>query len=148
MADLPPEENEIDEAVPESGAQRRVVLRRRLPFVVNWPVMFIVLALVGLAAGLVLLNLNLLPEPVLAWWPLLVLIPAALWFLSALARRKARRLLRSTTLLGLAISLLLTTQHIAPSGATPIGTMIGVTLITVGAGLLLRGLLLAQQPIS
>jgi hypothetical protein len=148
VSDLLSEANEENEVSPGPAEPRPVVLRRRLPFVVNWPVMIVVLALVALAAGLVLLNLNLLPEPILAWWPLVVLIPATLWFLTALARRKPRRLLRSTALLGLATSLLLITQHIAPSGATPIGTMLGVTLIVVGAGLLLRGLLLSQQPIS
>jgi hypothetical protein len=108
---------------------------------VRWPVLLAALGLLVAAVGLVLHNLDLLPEDVLRWWPLALLLPAALWFLGALFRRRPRGLLRSTAALGVAASLFLAAQNVAPVGAT----LVGVTFISVGAGLLLRGLLLRNQ---
>jgi hypothetical protein len=77
------------------------------------------------------------PSIVLIWWPLAVIGVAALWFIAALLRHSANGWLFSTALLGLGISLLLTTAYNMSFG----GIWLGVGLITIGAGTLLRGLL-------
>ncbi len=117
---------------------------RRVPFIVNWPVLFIIVALVALTAGLVLQNLNLLPLTVQTWWPVTLLVPALVWLLIALLRRNPRQLLGSTTLLGLALGLTLITSNILSANTA---SVFGVAAIVIGAGLLLRGLLMNQQPI-
>lgn len=108
----------------------------------NWGLVLALIALVGLAGGLLLNNVGLLPEPVLLWWPLAVLIPAALWVLAALVGRRPRALLASTALLGVGLSLFLAAQNVAPPGTT----LVGFVFIAAGAGLLLRGLLLRGRP--
>jgi len=108
----------------------------------NWGLVLLVIALITLAVGLLLNNIGLLPEPVLLWWPLAVLIPALVWALAALVGRRPRALLASTALLGVGLSLFLAAQNVAPPGTT----LVGFVFITAGAGLLLRGLLLRGRP--
>src|SRR5258708_7927058 len=101
------------------AAPRRLVLRRRLlPFVINWPAMLMIAALVVLTVFALLLNQGALPTEIVTWWPVAVAIPAALWFVVALVRRDARSLLGSTALLGLSLSMLLAAQKVAPLGTT------------------------------
>lgn len=136
----PDEETSLNDSEP-----RRLTLRRsRFPFEINTLALLTLIGLVVLTVGLVLFNLGLLPSSVLRWWPLLLLIPSFMWFLATLFRRRIKGLLGSTALLGISVSLLLAAQNVAPPGAT----LIGVLFITVGAGLLLRGLLLSQQPLG
>jgi hypothetical protein len=124
---------------------RRLVLRRPgLPFVINWRAMLVIGGLVVLTAFALLLNQGALPAQVVTWWPLVVAILAAIWFLAALARRDARSLLGSTALLGLSVSMLLAAQNIASLSAT----WVGITFIATGTGIVLRGLLLRHQPIG
>ena len=135
---------ELVESV-ESVEPRRLVLGRSgLPFVINWRAMLVIGGLVVLTAFALLLNQGALPAQVVTWWPLVVAILAAIWFLAALARRDARSLLGSTALLGLSVSMLLASQNIASLSST----WVGVTFIATGTGIVLRGLLLRHQPIG
>ncbi len=135
---------ETDDVV-EPVEPRRLILRRPgLPFLVNWSAMLVVIGLIVIAVFALLLNQGALPAAVVLWWPLAVAALALLWFLASLVRRDARSLLGSTALLGLSISMLLAAQSIASLAAT----WVGVTLIAVGTGIVLRGLLLRHQPIG
>lgn len=104
----------------------------------QWGLVLVLVALVVLAGGLLLNNVGLLPERVQQWWPLAVLVPALLWALASLVGRRPRALLASTALLGVGVSLFLAAQNVAPPGTT----LVGFIFLAVGAGLLLRGLLL------
>ena len=114
-----------------------------LPFVINWPAMFLIIALVALTVAVLLFNEGALPDQIVAWWPLAVMVPAALWLLIALLSRNARSLLGSAALFGVSASLLLTSQKV-----DLLPTIVGITFIAVGAGIMLRGLLLRNQPIT
>lgn len=148
-----PRSPEDDSAV-ESGAEpteasppqpQRVMLPRSpSPFSLNRGWLLIVLALVAAAVGLALHNLNLLPKSVIGWLPLLVIGPAALWLLLSITRRSPKGMLGSTALLGIGLSLLLSAHNVAPLEAT----LMGIVLVSVGAGLLLRGLLLRGQSLT
>lgn len=133
-----------DGAEQQEIRQRRIMLPRRLPFVVNWTAMLAIVGLIGVTIFALLLNQGEVPAEIVTWWPLVVAVPSALWFLIALIRRNPRGLLGSTALFGLSVSMLLASQGVA-SLAT---TLVGVTFIAVGTGIVLRGLLLRQQPIS
>jgi hypothetical protein len=128
----------------QTPRQRRIMLPRRLPFVVNWTAMLAIVGLIGVTIFALLLNQGEVPAEVVTWWPLVVAVPSALWFLIALVRRNPRGLLGSTALFGLSISMLLASQGVASLTTT----FVGITFIAVGTGIVLRGLLLRQQPIS
>jgi hypothetical protein len=141
---LSQQEGEQDESAQQATRQRRIMLPRRLPFVVNWVAMLAIVVLMGVTIFALLLNQGQVPVEVITWWPLVVAIPSALWFLIALVRRNPRGLLGSTALSGLSISMLLASQGVASLTTT----LVGITFIAVGTGIVLRGLLLRQQPIS
>src|SRR5579859_334213 len=127
------------EAVEAPIARKR---RQWLPFLINWWALFLVLALIAVAIFAVLLNQGALPPEIVMWWPVVVAVPSALWLLVSLVRRNARSILAAAALLGVSISLLLATQKV------PLGpTLVGITFITTGAGIMLRGLLLRNQPV-
>ncbi len=134
MSDRPSLEVENDLPPPEG---------RRAGLLLNGPALIAVVALILAAVGLILLNLEALPTPIVIGWPLAILVPAVLWALYSLIRLRPRGLLRSTALIGVGGSLLLAAQGIAPLGAT----LVGVTFLAIGAGLILRGLLMSNQPI-
>ena len=131
-----------DVATPPAEPQAR---QRRpwLPFLINWPAMFLIVALVALTVAALLFNEGALPDEIVAWWPLAIMVPAAVWFLVALLSRDSRGLLGSATLFGLSTSLLLASQKI-----DLLPTIVGITFIAIGAGIMLRGLLLRNQPIT
>ncbi len=138
------EETETAEVV-EPVEGRRVLLRRPgLPFIVNWPAVLAILALIIVTVFALLLLQGLLPPQIVTWWPLSVAVLAALWFVASLGRRQARGLLGSTALIGLSVSMLLAAQGVASLQAT----FVGVTFIAIGTGIVLRGLLLRHQPIG
>ncbi len=148
----PAEINEVDDqpADAESGTESVESIeapspekrRRGLPFLINWGALFLVLILIAVTVFIVLLNQNALPPEAVMWWPVVVAVPSALWLLVALVRRNARSILAAAALLGVSISLLLTTQKV-PLGSS----LVGITFITTGAGIMLRGLLLRNQPV-
>ncbi|MEP7285745.1 MAG: hypothetical protein ABI947_08255 [Chloroflexota bacterium] len=154
LPDLPVEPGEGRDAVVVSekdveamiapARSRRPVLPRRLPFVIHWPTLLVIVGLIALTVILLLLNQGALPVEVSTGWPIVVIALAILWFLAALIRRDPRSLIGSAALFGCGLSLLLSVQRIAPFGAT----LVGVTFIAAGTGIMLRGLLLRNQPIG
>jgi len=127
--------------VPISSA--RVSMQRHLarPTLGAWKINQTVLLLV---IGLAIVGISVIigqrfgwPVAVMTWWPAAILIWALIWLIRALLRYSANGWLASCALLGLAISLLLTTAY----GMSFSSLWLGVGLITLGAGTLLRGLL-------
>ena len=143
LAEVPPDV-ELEEMEAPDEPRRLVLGRRLLPFVINWPATLMIGLLIVLTVFALLLNQGALPNEIVTWWPIGVAIPAGLWFLVALFRRDARSVLGSTALLGLSLSMLLAAQKVAPLGTT----LVGITFIATGAGIMLRGLLLRNQPIG
>ena len=142
--DAPAAEEKPAEVV-EPVEERRVLLRRPgLPFIVNWTAILTILVLILITVFAILLIQGLLPVEIVTWWPLSVALVAAIWFLVALVRRQARGLLGSAALFGLSVSMLLAAQGVASLQTT----FVGVTFIAIGTGIVLRGLLLRQQPIG
>jgi hypothetical protein len=118
--------------------------RARLPFYIHWPSLLALIALILVTLFAMLTIRGTLPDVVATWWPAAVLVIGVLWFLASLIRRNSRALLGSAALIGLAVSLLLAAQGIATLAAT----MVGVTYIAIGTAIILRGLLMRNQPIS
>lgn len=100
-------------------------------------------ALALIAAGIVgtLLSLDRLDPQIEEWWPAAVLGLAALWMLVALVQRQVASFLSGAGLAGLGLSLLMETQEIAELRET----MLGVVLVTIGLGIVMRGFLLRQR---
>lgn len=107
--------------------------------------------LLFLAAGLVaggifwtLYNLGRVSEDWQKWWPAALLGFALVWSFISLLTRRAGALLAATTLAGISISLLLDTQGYV----TWQETLIGVVLVTIGVGIIIRGFLLRQGAVA
>ncbi len=101
-----------------------------------------------LAAGLIaggifgtLLKQGEIRESLEEWWPLALLVIAGLWMLIALIRRQIASFLGGAALAGVGLSLLMDTQGIAVLK----DTLLGIVLVTVGLGIVIRGFLLRQQ---
>jgi hypothetical protein len=139
-----PADSEAPEQEPQESQEVSRPQRAQIPFSVSLPTTFAILGLVALTAFVLLLNQGALPAAVITWWPLVVLVFSLLWFLSSLVRRDSRSLLGSAALLGLSVSMMLAAQNVASLA----GTMVGVMFIATGTAIVLRGLLLRQQPIS
>jgi len=141
-------ENTAEEAVETAEAvaepRQRRARRHLLPFEINWPTMLLIVLLIALTAFILLLNQGAVPARILIWWPLAIVVPSALWFLISIIRRSARGMLASAALFGIGLSLLLATQGVAPFGVT----VVGITFIAAGTGVMLRGLLLSNQPVG
>jgi len=118
--------------------------RARLPFYIHWPSLVALVVLIIVTVFAMLSIRGALPDVVATWWPVAVLVIGVLWFLASLVRRNSRALLGSAALIGVAASLLLAAQGIASLAATTVG----VTYIAIGTAIILRGLLMRNQPIS
>ncbi len=132
--------DEADKEPPPDDKSRRPRRRLRIGFPrVDQPGAF-VLAVTLIVGGtfFTLMNVSSLSEQVLEWWPLTVLGGALLWSFVALIRQDPRSFLAGTGALGFGISLLLAAQDIA----TFEETVVGAILITLGLGIVMRGLLL------
>lgn len=127
----------------ETPELRRVTLPRRPSFHVAWDALLTILAVLLAGTAWLLSNFDLLPAEVPSLFPAFGAGFSLLWALISLIRRNPHTIIYSTALLGAAISLLLSAQGIAPIGTT----LVGLTLISLGAGLILRGLLMPNQPI-
>lgn len=147
---LPSEPSQAVENVPDSTSEdapaARISMRRRLPRLprvrVNWSLLFLIGALVALTIFALLLNQGALPRQVITWWPLVIAIFAALWLIASLLRRDTAALLGSTALFGVSISLILASAYGVPLGAT----LVGVAMISIGLGIVVRGLLWSSRP--
>jgi hypothetical protein len=103
----------------------------------------LLLALFLIAAGVfgTLLNQDRLQTGVREWWPVAILAVAAMWMLVALVRRQVASLLGGSAFGGVGLSLLMHYQDIAKVQET----VLGVVLVTVGLGIVIRGFLLRQE---
>ncbi|HVO68639.1 MAG TPA: hypothetical protein VMT24_01255 [Aggregatilineaceae bacterium] len=146
-------EDEAESAyvIPEAPRRRLRLPRPRLPHItLIRPVPGVEIRVVVLivAAGLVLtgvfgtlLNLGRIRADVEEWWPLAVIVVAVLWMLIALIRRQVASFLGGAAFGGVGLSLLMGTQGIAKSDET----LLGMVLVAVGLGIVIRGFLLRQQ---
>ena len=104
----------------------------------------VLLTLLILIAGGVfgtLLRQDRINDDVVAWWPLGIVALAVLWLLAALIQRRITSFLGAAACAGVGLAVLMETQDIAALEET----MLGVVLITVGLGIVIRGFLLRQQ---
>lgn len=142
-----PAETDIHEPEPESEPRPRQRRRgARLPQIrPAWAVRWDMLLLVGLliAAGVAgtLLVRGDVSETVRAWWPGALAAFAGIWMLIALLRQNVASFLGATAFAGIGLSLLMDTQDIAAFEET----LLGVVLVTVGLGIVIRGFLLRQR---
>jgi len=88
-----------------------------------------------------LLNQGRIRPDVEEWWPLVIVVGAVLWMLVVLIRRQVAAFLGGAALGGAGLSLLMDTQGIAEST----DTLLGMVLVTVGLGIVIRGFLLRQR---
>jgi peptidoglycan/LPS O-acetylase OafA/YrhL len=135
---------EVAEPEPEAEIEpprRRPV--RRLPFSVRPMALLAVIIVIAIGVLLLLYQQNQLPAEVLVWWPLAMIIPGILWFLISLARRSGNGLLAGAALVGVGISLQLSTLSTYEARST----LVGIMLISTGTAILVRGLLMGRQPI-
>ena len=114
----------------------------RPPIRINGLILVIVLVFLAFLALALALNEGLVPDPFDKLWPLLVTVPAILWLIVALIRRRVRGVFSAAALFGLSISMLFAVQGI-PLGST----LVGILFICGGIAILLRGLLLRNLPI-
>jgi hypothetical protein len=84
------------------------------------------------------------PDFLTAWWPLGLIVLAALWALYALRYGQMAAFLGSNVLAGLGFSLWLDAQDLLPWQ----DTLAGAVLISLGLGLIARGLVLRRSPLS
>ncbi len=104
---------------------------------------YLLLALFLFAAGIfgVLLKQGDITGSVKVWWPSALVIVGVLWMVIALARRQVASFLGGSAFAGLGLSLLLDAQDIAAAEET----ILGMVLVAVGLGIVIRGFLLRQQ---
>jgi hypothetical protein len=100
-----------------------------------WGTLLVLLGLIFL-----LNNFNLVPASLVQWWPVLVLAAGLLLFGSGLAERQGGALITGTLLVSLSGFWLLNNL-----GLVEDRLFMPILLIALGAGLLLRNLLLAGQ---
>jgi hypothetical protein len=111
--------------------------RRGFPIRVNWSALFGVIGLSVLFAFLLGLSVNALPTGVLTWWPAALIAVGTLWALAALAQRSAAAWIGASGVIGLGLAALLATAFGVPFA----GTSVGVPLIAIGTGIVLRSIL-------
>lgn len=137
----PETEIEVPEAEVASEPPRRRPVRH-LPFTTRPVVLLAVIVVIAIGVLLLLYQQGQLPDEVLIWWPLALIIPGVLWFLISLARRSGNGLLAGAALVGVGISLQLSTLSTYAIGST----LVGIVLISTGTAILVRGLLMGRQP--
>ncbi len=132
-----------------SRRRRSRLPRLRLPrprvgqaFGVRLSVLLAALSLVAFGIFGTLLVQDRLRASVEEWWPLALVIVAGLWMLVALVRRQVASFLGGAGFAGVGLSLLLSAQEIAQVEET----LLGVVLVTVGLGIVIRGFLLRRVP--
>jgi hypothetical protein len=104
---------------------------------------YLLLALVLIVAGVfgALLNRGLVQDDVEEWWPLVIVVVAALWMVIALVRRQVAPFLGGAALAGVGLSLVMNNQDIADFKET----LLGMVLVTAGLGIVIRGFVLRQR---
>jgi len=142
---LPAEPNSASD-VSSAVEQNRVSIRRHWlkprPYIrFRWLAFNVFLAAIGVSA--LLAEHTVIPPVIVSWWPSVVIGIALIWLFRSLVRRMAPGLLGSTTLLGLGISLLLATAY----QTSFVSVWLGLTLVVIGMGIILRGLLWRNIPL-
>lgn len=132
--------------LPAAPRRRRSLPRARLPRVdlgIVFRLDVLLLALFLIAAGIfgTLLYQDRLQDDIVAWWPVAIIAGGALWMVLMLVRRQVAPFLGGSAFAGVGLSLLLNSQDIAAFEET----VLGVVLVTVGLGIVVRGLLLRQR---
>lgn len=138
-----------DTAYPAGEARRRVQFPRphlglRPPgsgTALRWDYLLLALVLIGGGIFGALLNQDRLQAQIEEWWPLAVVVMAAVWMIIALARRQVASFLGGAALAGVGLSLLMNNQDIADFKET----VLGMVLVTAGLGIVIRGFVLRQQ---
>ena len=108
---------------------------------VQWGVFLIVVFLIGGGIFGTLLSRGQLRDQVEMWWPVGILVIAGVWMLVALVRRQITPFMGGAAFAGVGLSLLMSTQDIAAVEET----LLGVVLVTLGLGIVIRGFLLRQR---
>jgi hypothetical protein len=145
----------FDDTSPEAASPARASRRRVWPrlrprssgtgLALRWDHLLLVLVLIGGGIFFTLLNQNRLQAQIEEWWPLAVVVVAALWMIIALARRQVASFLGGAVLAGVGLSLLMNNQDIARFKET----VLGMVLVTAGLGIVIRGFVLRQRtPLS
>lgn len=132
------------DAVPEDIApdvSQQARPRRFGAIVVRWDLLLwvVILVLVGVVGTLLVRGV--VSEEVATWLPGVVLAFAVVWMLFALLRRHVTSFLGATALVGVGLSLVMDAQAIARFEET----VLGVALVTIGLGVVMRGLFLRQR---
>lgn len=136
---------EIEEAPRRGFRLPRLNLKRLLVWQeVNPGLLFLAAGLIAGGVFWTMLNLGRVSQDAEQWWPVVLLVFAVLWSLTALIARRAGALLAATTLAGISISFLLDTQGYV----TWQETLIGVVMVTIGVGIIVRGFLLRQGSVA
>jgi hypothetical protein len=153
--DIPtPDEAVVSEYVrrePEEEIRRRGLRlpRIRIPRLIVWHAVrpgLLLLASTLIAGGVLwtMHNRGQLSADIEQWWPAFVVALGFAWAILALIGRRVAEFLAAVALMGIGISLLLDTQDII----TWQETIVGIVLITVGVGIIARGLLLRQGTVA
>ncbi len=122
-----------------TARRRRLRSPRLLPGLqIRWG--WLILALALIAGGVIgtLLRQERLREEDIAWWPVLLLALAGVWMLLALIRRRVASFLGGAALAGVGLSALFDAQDVAVLRET----LLGLVLVSIGLGIVIRGFLL------
>ncbi|WP_119071748.1 hypothetical protein [Aggregatilinea lenta] len=123
---------------------RHEVRRPRSPVQIQFGALFLVLSLIALGIFGTLLNRDQITGDVQDWWPAAIIAVAVLWMLAALVQRRIPAFLGAAGLAGIGISLLMDTQSVASVNET----LLGLVLVTLGFGIVVRGFVLRQETYS
>lgn len=146
----PGDDDDTESAYPEIPSRRRLRLphvprlrlsRPRTGITIRFGVLMLAVALIAGGIFGTLINQDRLNPDIESWWPAVVIAGAIVWMLAALLQRRVTSLLGGAALGGVGLSLLMDVQDIAAFQET----LLGVVLITVGLGIVIRGFLLRQQ---
>jgi len=132
----------------DSGARsrRRRVLRVRLPrpdlpVALRWDILLLAVGLIAAGIFGTLLVQDALTGDVVRWWPVVLVGAALVWMVVALVRRHVASFLGAAAFAGVGLGLLMHAQDIARIEET----LLGLVLVTIGLGIVIRGFLLRQR---
>lgn len=136
---------------PETGTRRRRLRVPRVPLphaqggnTLRWDALLLAVALVALGIFGTLLVQDQLSGDIVEWWPVGLVAVALVWMLVALVRRHVTSFLGATALAGIGLSALMDAQDIARFDET----LLGVVLVMLGLGIVMRGFLLRQRDVT
>jgi hypothetical protein len=142
-------ESESATVAPPPEKHRRIprIERPQVPrpaIQVHMGMLLSVVFLFGMGIFGTLLNRDRLSDDAAAWWPAAIIGCGLLWMIMALAQRRVASFLGGSAFTGLGVSLLMDTQDIAQFQET----VMGVLLVMVGLGIIIRGFLLRGRVVA